>query len=158
MLYLSTGALATYRPSLRRRSRNSIETNEKRLMRSRQQWVSTVILFYTKINRNFPQKYDRRGRRVDVSEKEKWMDLTPAVMSDIGQNTFIIHRQDWRSPELDEFLEELDRHADAALKRAHPRKNRILGTPLKIPVRTSAKDWMVKENGSDAGRNSPPIF
>lgn len=114
-----------------------------------------------------PQKYDRRGRRVNEGEREKWKDLSPAVMSDeedIGHNTFKIHRQEWRSPELDEFLEELDRHADAALKRAHPRKSRILDTQLKIAVPTNAKDWMVKESVSDndqlqepdAGRNSPP--
>ena len=90
----------------------------------------------------------------------KWHDLSPALMSDeedIGQNTFKIHRQEWRSTELDEFLEELDRRADAALKRAHPRKNRVLGTPLKVLAPASTKDWMVKET-QDSLRSSPTLF
>lgn len=50
---------------------------------------------------------------------------------DIGQNTFKVHRQEWQSEELHSFLVELDQRADAALKHAHPCKNRVLGTPLK---------------------------
>ena len=103
---------------------------------------------------SFPsQKFDRRGRQVQDFGKLKWCDLSAALMSDeedIGQNTFKIHRQVWRSTELDMFLDELDRRADGALKRAHPRKNRVLGMPLKIAAPVGIKDWMVKEDMSNS--------
>ena len=44
-------------------------------------------------------------------------------------NTFWIHCQEWRSEEMTALFEELNRHADAATKKAHPRKKRVIGTP-----------------------------
>lgn len=55
----------------------------------------------------FIQKYERRGRHVQNSEREKWNDITPAMMSeeeDIGDNTFKIHKPQWRSCELIQLL------------------------------------------------------
>ena len=72
-----------------------------------------------------------------------WDDVTPSMMSDedVGHNTFRLHHQEWRSRELSDFLEELDRRADTATKKAHPRRNRIVGTPLKVNPSTTTKRW-----------------
>ena len=37
-------------------------------------------------------------------------------------------------------LEELDRRADAAIKNAHPRKDRVVGTPMKVDPPRTTKD------------------
>ena len=58
-----------------------------------------------------------------LSEQEVWQDVIPNMMSDeedVGNNTFRVHRQEWRSHEITDMLEELDRRADAANKKAHP--------------------------------------
>ena len=73
--------------------------------------------------------------------------VVPTMMSDeedVGDNTFRVHRQDWRSEEMTDILDELDRRADDAMKRVHPRKNRVFGTPLKIIAPENTKDWMLK--------------
>ena len=41
-----------------------------------------------------------------------WQDVTPTMMSDeedVGNNTFRVHRQDWRSQDMVDMFEELDR-------------------------------------------------
>ena len=47
------------------------------------------------------------------SEQEVWQDdVTPTMMSDeedVGNNTIRVHRQEWRSQEMTDMLEELDR-------------------------------------------------
>ena len=77
-----------------------------------------------------------------------WQHVTAAMMSDeedVGSNTFKVHRQEWRSQELTDFFEELDQRADEAIKQAHPRKNRIVGTPLKVSAPSVVKDWMMRD-------------
>lgn len=91
-------------------------------------------------------------------EQTMWDDVTPSMMSDeedVGDNTFRIHRQEWRSQELSDLLEELDRRADAATKKAHPRRNHIVGTPLKVNAPTTVKEWMVRHESREG---SPQIF
>lgn len=39
---------------------------------------------------------------------------------DDGDGTFRVHRQEWRSDETTALLEDLNRRADAAMKKAHP--------------------------------------
>ena len=92
------------------------------------------------------------------SEQEMWEDITPSMMSDeedVGNNTFRIHRQEWRSQELSDFLEGLDKRADAATKKAHPRRNRVVGTPLKVNAPTTTKEWMVQDEPREG---SPSLF
>lgn len=83
-----------------------------------------------------------------TSELPKWLDVVPTMMSDeedAGDNTFRVHRQEWRSQEMTDFLDELDRRADSATKNMHPRKNRVVGTPLKVDAPEKIKDWMLRD-------------
>ena len=171
------GVLATYRKSLCRKQRDSVATTEKRLMRSRQQWVSvyvkrsviSVCLYNVHVwclsSFNTSQKYDRRSGRVMGSEQEVWQDVAPTMMSDeedVGSNTFRVHRQEWRSQEMTDMLEELDRRADAAIKNAHPRKDRVVGTPMKVDPPRTTKDWMLRGQDQDLEtsnrKGSPTLF
>ena len=70
---------------------------------------------------------------------------------DAGDDIFRIHRQEWRSEEMTALFEELDRRADAATKRAHPRKKRVIGTPLKVGAPSTIKEWMMKDVGDREG-------
>ena len=47
---------------------------------------------------------------------------------------------------MTDLFEELDRRADTAMKKVHPRKIRIVGTPLKVDAPSTIKDWMLREN------------
>ena len=47
----------------------------------------------------------------------------------------------WRSQELNDLLQLLDGHADAHLKST--RKQRIEGSPIKLPPPTKCPQWMV---------------
>ena len=92
------------------------------------------------------------------SEKEMWVDVTASMMSDeedVGNNTFRIHQQQWRSQELSEFLEKLDKRADEASKRAHSRRNRVVGTPLKVNAPAITKEWIVR---NEPREGSPSLF
>ena len=46
---------------------------------------------------------------------------------------------------MTDFLDKLDRQGDAAMKKVHPRKNRVVGTPLNVNAPDKAKDWMLRE-------------
>ena len=48
---------------------------------------------------------------------------------------------------MTDLLEELDRRADAALKKVQPRKNRVVGTPLKVNAPDTTKAWMLRGVG-----------
>ena len=101
---------------------------------------------------NTSQKYDRRSGRVMGSEQEVWQDVAPTMMSDkedVGNNTFRVHRQEWRSQEMTDMLEELDRRAGAAIKKANPRKDRVVGTPMKVDPPRTTKDWMLRGQDQD---------
>ena len=100
-------------------------------MRSRQQRVSVYVKrsvisvciynvhMWCLSSYNTSQKYDRSSR-VMGSEQEVWQDVTPTMMSDedVGNNTFRVRRQEWHSQEMTDMLEEFDRRADAAIKKA----------------------------------------
>ena len=89
-----------------------------------------------------------------------WQDVTPTMMSDeedVGNNTFRVHRQDWRSQDMVDMFEELDRRADVAMKKVHPRKNRIVGTPLKVDAPSTTKDWMLR-NPDTSDREGSPLL
>ena len=98
-----------------------------------------------------------------------WQDVSPTMMSDeedVGNNTFQVHRQEWRSQEMMDLFEELDRRADVAMKKAHPCKNRIVGTPLKVDAPSTTKHWMLwnrddldTSNRDNSNReDSPALF
>ena len=83
------------------------------------------------------------------SEFNKWKDVIPTMMSDeedIGDNTFRVHHQEWCSQEMTDLLDEFDRRADVVMKKMHPQKAWVVGTPLKV---NATKDWMSRED-SDA--------
>ena len=91
-----------------------------------------------------------------------WQDVTPTMMSDeedVGDNTFRIHRQEWCSPKMTHLLEELDTRADLATKKVHPRKNRVIGTPLKTYAPNATKEWMLNtENVDTSNRELSPAI
>ena len=147
------GVLATYLKSLCRKRSDSVAVTQKRLMHSRQQRVSVYVkrslisICIYKVwclsSFNNSQKYDRRSCRVMGSEQEVWQDVTPTMMSDeedVGNNTFRVHRREWHSQEMTDMLEELDRRADTATKKAHPCKDRVVGTPMKVDPQRTTKD------------------
>ena len=107
------------------------------------------------------QTFERRGCLVVEAEREKWKDVTACMMSDeedVGKNMFKTHQPEWRSAELNEFLKQLDGRADTkAANRAHPRRNRILGTPLKTTVPAGVSDWMVNHEEIEPP-SSPTLF
>ena len=83
----------------------------------------------------------------------KWKDVVPTMMSDdedVGNNTFRVHHQEWRSLEMNDFLDELDQRADSAMKSSHPCKSRVVGTPVKVPVPDKMEAWMVREDNDDS--------
>ena len=86
-----------------------------------------------------------------------WVDVTASMMSDkdVGNNTFHIHWQQWRSQQLSQFLETLDKRADEASKKAHPRRNCVVGTPLKVNAPAITKEWMVR---NEPRGGSPSLF
>ena len=57
------------------------------------------------------------------------------------ENILKRRRPDWRSGELNDFLAMLDARSYQGSK--HPRKVRVLGTPLKCPHPTGVDRWMV---------------
>lgn len=96
------------------------------------------------------------------SEMSEWNDVTPSMMSeeeDMGDNTFKVHQPLWRSSQLVGLLQNLDTRASTSVNKAHPRKNRVIGTPYKNPAPACAKDWMKctdtdsEDNLSDTSTN-----
>ena len=78
--------------------------------------------------------------------------MTPAMMSeeeDMGGNIFKVHQPEWRSSQLIGLLQDLDKRGDSAINKAHPRKTRVIGTPLKISSPSCAKEWMKGEGDGD---------
>ena len=67
---------------------------------------------------------------------DKWASIEPSMMSDeddieSDDQSLKRRRPDWRSLSFNVFMDELDERSYGASK--HPRKVRILGTPLKGP-------------------------
>ena len=90
-----------------------------------------------------------------------WNKVTATIMfddEDVGENTFKVHPPEWRSEELNKLLRLLDARADSeAANRAHPRRNRVQGTPLKTARPPNVSGWMVNDPESVAPR-SPLIL
>ena len=85
-------------------------------------------------------------------EKQKWEDVTVAMMSDeevLLDGSIKRKRPSWRSSELNEFLSSLDSRADANMKGA--RKQRIDGSPVKLAPPSGCPQWMfVPEDGESS--------
>ena len=82
------------------------------------------------------------------SEKEKWHDIQPCMMSDeesLSDGTIERRKPDWRSHEFNELINKLDERADATIKNA--RKQRVLLSPWKVfpPKDGNLKPWMKKD-------------
>ena len=100
------------------------------------------------------QKYERRGKFVTDEERDKWQEITPQMMSDEEEvdGKFKVHRPEWRSIALNDYLKALDSRANASdTASGHPRKERIVGTPIKcqIPACLGSTSWMVEDELSD---------
>ena len=91
------------------------------------------------------QLWDRRSKHlIGEDEKKQWENITVAAMSDeeVLPNGIIKRRApSWRSQELNKLLRSLDGRADAQLKGA--RKQRIEGSPIKLPPPTTCPQWMI---------------
>jgi hypothetical protein len=68
---------------------------------------------------------------------------------DVGGNAFKIHQPQWRSSQLIELLQNLDTRASSSRgkEHAHPRKERVIGTPHKVPAPSCAKEWNPEMSG-----------
>ena len=65
---------------------------------------------------------------------EQWNDVKPIMMSDeetVDDQCLKRRRPDWRGAVFNVFMDELDLRSFYSSK--HPRKVRVLGTPLKCP-------------------------
>jgi len=83
---------------------------------------------------------------VTESEKEKWDDIHPCMMSDeesLSDGTIARRRPEWRSQELNDLIDQLDERADTSMKNA--RKQRVLMSPWKVAVPNGSKPWMIHE-------------
>ena len=72
-----------------------------------------------------------------------------------------MHLPEWQSEELNKLLRLLDARADSkAANLAHPRRNRVQGTPLKTDRPPNVSAWMVNnpESDFDAAPGSPLIL
>ena len=86
-------------------------------------------------------------------EQERWKDIDPNMMSDeetIDSQTLKRRRPDWRTESFNSFMDNLDRRSYQASK--HPRKVRVLGTPLKCPAPLNVKEWMVDAADEDSSQ------
>lgn len=96
---------------------------------------------------SFHQLWDRRAKQVQLEEQEHWNDVQPSMMSDeetLDSQTLKRRRPDWRSSEFNSFIDELDRRSYQTCK--HPHKARIVGTPLKCPIPSGVKEWMITDS------------
>ena len=94
------------------------------------------------------QCYERRGKEVIGSKETKhWSEVTPSMMSDEEEqgDTYIRHPPRYRSTVLAQFIDKLDgRYEKLNSSTHHPRKKRVLGCSLDVPIPPEAKKWMVK--------------
>ena len=78
----------------------------------------------------------------------KWSDIRPSMMSNEEETDgrFKVHRQEWRSAEFNDFMDELDDHAIASQGKPRPRITRYYGIPCKVappPPPADVSHWMV---------------
>lgn len=75
----------------------------------------------------------------------KWVEIEPSMMSDEEEagGQFKVRRQEWRSAEFNQFMEDLDDRASSSHRKSRPRITRYLGTLCKIQPPTNATEWML---------------
>lgn len=93
----------------------------------------------------------------------KWVEIVPLMMSDEEETggRFKV-RQEWRSAEFNNFIEELDDRASSSHGKSRPRITRYFGTPCKIQPPTNAPNWMLSTTNTDDSEilapESPNMF
>lgn len=75
----------------------------------------------------------------------KWIQIEASLMSDeeSAEGQFKVHRQEWRSDEFNEWMEELDARASATQGKSRPRITRYYGTPSKVQPPANTPEWML---------------
>ena len=86
----------------------------------------------------------------------KWANIEPSMMSDeeVVDGRFKVHRQEWRSDEFNDFMEELDDRASVTNPKPRPRLSRFQGTPQKTQPPPNTPGWMIA-NDEVLAQNSP---
>ena len=91
--------------------------------------------------------WDRRSKQVRDDEIDLWKDISPLMMSDEetteDSQAFKRRRPDWRSDEFNDLMDELDQRSYSKASK-HPRKARVIGSPLRCPWPENIKEWMLK--------------
>ena len=90
------------------------------------------------------QLWERRSKFVSGDEQVKWEEVQPCMMSDEEtrpDGRLARKRPCWRSDAFNNFMDELDSHADGFLKQA--RKECVLSSPWKIASPSCCQDWMI---------------
>lgn len=59
----------------------------------------------------------------------------------LSDGTIARRRPEWRSQELNDFIDQLDERADTTIKNA--RKQRVLMSPWKTAIPMGCKSWMI---------------
>lgn len=71
------------------------------------------------------------------------------------EGKFRVHRQEWRSPEFNEFMNTLDSRVKET---GRPRIERVEGTPSKVSAPRNASEWMVAAEEETLAPQSPEIL
>lgn len=99
---------------------------------------------------SFMQIFERRAKHVKKGrEADHWQFITPDMMSDKEKcdSGYIRHQPDYRSNQLNTFLQKLDERSDRK-NSFHARFSRNIGSPVSKPVPINAKPWMLKEKSN----------
>ena len=79
------------------------------------------------------------------------------MMSDeetVDSQTLKRRRPEWRSAEFNMFMDLLDQRSYTSSK--HPRKVRVIGSPLKCPPPLGTKEWMSTDDDRGAYEAASP--
>ena len=92
---------------------------------------------------------------VGPKETKRWAEVTPSMMSDEEEQgeTYIRHPPLYRSTLISQFIEKLESRYEKRSSN-HPRKKRVLGAPVDIPVPAEAKKWMIQPTAFRARQNT----
>ena len=77
-------------------------------------------------------------------------------MSDEEENddVFVRHTPSYRSNLLNNFIKKLDDRCEKA-NSSHPRKERVLGTPVEKAIQHHSKPWMINKEFSCSEDSTP---
>ena len=84
---------------------------------------------------------------IGSKEIKRWSEVTPCMMSDEEEqgDAYVRHPPLYRSNILSQFIDKLDsRYEKRNSNTNHPRKARILGSYVTVPIPPDAKKWMLK--------------